>query len=281
MKRSITTVLLLCAIACNAQNIIYEKQDSIIIENIIKEVSVKDFTDNGKMLLAIADRFIGEKYIAGTLENGEKEPLFISCSQFDCTTFIELILAIGVTTKEKMRNFHDVCKNLEKIRYRNGIRKGYTSRLHYISWWIADSIKQEFINEVTSCKLSIKSHIDLSFMSRNPSSYTMLKNNPGLINEIKALEAPFCNKDIEYIPKEMLNRKENELPIKDGDILALTTNIKGLDVTHVGFAFWKKGVLHLLHASSRKGEVIRDNESLYNYMKRRKQQSGVRVFRIK
>lgn len=42
--------------------------------------------------------------------------------------------------------------------------------------------------------------------------------------------------------------------IKDGDIIAITTHTPGLDVAHMGIAAYRKGKLHLLHASSAQGK---------------------------
>ena len=71
-----------------------------------------------------------------------------------------------------------------------------------------------------------------------------------------------------------------DLKIKNGDILAITTHIKGLDVVHVGFAIWKGEKLHLLHASSNAMKVIEDPQSLYEYSKNKKAHTGVRAIRI-
>lgn len=277
----IVTIAIILAIHATAQNAIYEKEDSIFIERIIRDMSARNCRNKGDRLLDIAERFLGCNYVSGTLENGEKEPLYISCSKLDCTTFVELVLAIGVTMDRKENTFADVCRNLEKIRYRNGVRNGYASRLHYISWWISDSIKQEYIEEVTHCNISRKYVLNLSFMSKNPQNYEMLKEAPELRKEIETYEIPFRNIKTDYIPKEFLNRSKDELPIENGDIIALTTAIEGLDVTHMGFAFWQDGKLHLLHASSGKGKVIRDSDELYIYQQKRKSQTGIRVFRVK
>ena len=85
---------------------------------------------------------------------------------------------------------------------------------------------------------------------------------------------------VAYIPKEKLNLSPDELKIKDGDILAITTNIKGLDVVHVGFAFWRGEKLHLLHASYIAKKVIEDPQSLYDYSKNKKAHTGVQVVRV-
>jgi hypothetical protein len=36
--------------------------------------------------------------------------------------------------------------------------------------------------------------------------------------------------------------------IRDGDIIAATSSLEGLDVAHTGFAVWLNGRLHLMHA---------------------------------
>ena len=40
----------------------------------------------------------------------------------------------------------------------------------------------------------------------------------------------------------------------NGDIIAITTKMPGLDIAHVGIAEYKEGKLHLLHASSTLGK---------------------------
>lgn len=40
----------------------------------------------------------------------------------------------------------------------------------------------------------------------------------------------------------------------NGDIIAFTTSVKGLDITHVGIAEYIRGKLHLLHTSSTEKE---------------------------
>ena len=92
---------------------------------------------------------------------------------------------------------------------------------------------------------------------------------------------PFRNINVPYIPKELLNDNRESMDIEDGDIVALVTNIDGLDVSHIGFAFWQDGKLHLLHASSGEGKVIRDHTTLFSYQMGKSRQTGIRVIRIK
>lgn len=75
------------------------------------------------------------------------------------------------------------------------------------------------------------------------------------------IEKKWKNVPVSYIPKTSLNVSSEELDIKNGDIIAITTNIKGLDVVHTGFACWVDGKLHLLHASSVMKKVILDSQT--------------------
>lgn len=232
-------------------------------------------------MLAIAGEFTGNKYVAGTLERGNGEPLVVNTQELDCTTFVEQVVAIYATVNEGKEEFGDMCANLQRIRYRGGIRCGYASRLHYISQWIADSAKQHIIHEIDYGPLGRELPIGLHYMSTHPASYKQLQGDSTLVREIAKWERAMHGLKAAYIPKQELLRTVDELPIKDGDIVALTTNIKGLDVTHIGFAFWESGKLHLLHASSAAGKVIKDRQSLYEYQKNKKSQTGIRVFRGK
>lgn len=264
----------------HAQEIVYQKEDSLFIENVLQR---HVHEQNNRIVISIAKDFAEActEYVGGTLDAYNEEPLFVSCSKLDCTTFAELVLAMAFTKKENRNGFDAVCSNLEKIRYRNGLRNGYKSRLHYISWWITDSAKRDIIEEVVTPLHTAVQNLNLNFMSCNSDKYPLLANDNTLQKEIAGYEKPFQEIDIAYIPKGLLNASPEQLDIKDGDIIAIVTGIKGLDVTHLGFAIWKGEKLHMLHASSGKGKVVNDSTTLYDYMKNKKMNLGIRVFRMK
>ena len=212
------------------------------------------------------------------MERDTKEPLYISCTELDCTTFVELVLAIAKTADDGNYRFTDVCHNLETIRYRNGKNNGYSSRLHYISWWITDSAKTGVIEEITSQISNKKQQLGLNFMSTHPSNYPILAEYPEYIKEIEQLETPYRDVEAHYIPKEDIDYAGHK-NIKAGDIIAITTSIPGLDVTHMGFAYYTNDVLYLMHASSGKGMVIKDSIPLRDYLANNKRHTGIRVFR--
>lgn len=280
MRKSLFTLLFIVASTLQAQEILYTPGDSTFITGLLQKYNAAKMS-GGSLMLAIAGEFTGNKYVAGTLEQGSNEPLVINTQELDCTTFVEQVVAIYATVNEGKEGFRDMCTNLQRIRYRGGIRSGYASRLHYISQWIADSAKQHIIHEIDYGPVGRTLPIDLHYMSTHPASYKQLQGNSTLVNEIAKWERAMHGIEAAYIPKQELLRTANELPVYDGDIIALTTNIKGLDVTHIGFAFWENGKLHLLHASSAEGKVIKEHKNLYEYQKNKKSQTGIRVFRGK
>ncbi len=280
MMRSITiTLLTLFPVFAAAQEHIYGKSDSIAIERILEKHSATEYRSTGELALAVAQEFIGKRYVAGTLENGKAEPLYISCDKLDCTTFVELVTAITISIGHNKKTFGDICKNLERVRYRGGVRNGYASRLHYTSWWIEDNTSKGIIREITKECTHRYRTLDLCFMSKHSGSYPLLKEDTLMQKRIEALEIPFRGIKSSYIPKEYLNDKEKIKYIRNGDIIALVTTIEGLDISHVGFACWKDGTLHLLHASSGKGKVINDTTTLYEYQRNKSKQIGIKVMR--
>ena len=79
---------------------------------------------------------------------------------------------------------------------------------------------------------------------------------------------------------KLKNPESLQAYIKDGDIIAIVTNKKGLDISHIGFAAWHKGNLHLLNASSIHKKVVEEPMSLYKYMMRHPSQTGIRIIRV-
>lgn len=250
--------------------------DSIRIARLLQASAILP-ADSSRALF-FSEQFIGTPYVGGTLDvQNSKEDLIVCLDKLDCTTFVETVAALVLCDKEHSHDYESFKRNLTRIRYRNGQRNGYLSRLHYFSEWITDNERKGIVKEYTT---TISTHtwpVTLNFMSQHPDAYPTLKAFPALIEELKTLEAPWASYDMPYIPKSRLRETPEELPIRNGSILALTTTISGLDVTHVGFAYWIGEELHLLHASSQKGKVILDPITLFDYQKNKKTHTGIRV----
>ncbi len=222
--------------------------------------------------------FLGRPYVGATLE-GEPETLTVCTEAFDCTTLVEVSVALAkaaATSDPTVDTFLDL---LTALRYRNGEIDGYAGRLHYISDWIANAQRHNLLTEVTD-QLPWCVHIDkpLNFMSTHTASYPALKNNPGNVAAIKKCEAPFSNYRMPMIPKDKVLPEVTRL-LQEGDIVAFTTGIPGLDVSHVGLVTIIDNVPHLMHASSAQKEVVITHQTLVDYLKGNKKITGIRIFR--
>src|SRR4030095_16584729 len=82
-------------------------------------------------------------------------------------------------------------------------------------------------------------------MSEHRDAYRQLSDN-AFAAEIARTESRLNQSSRYYIPKDRRAAMMGKL--QDGDVLALTSTVKGLDVAHTGFAIWKDGAVHLLNA---------------------------------
>ena len=275
MKRLLLIGLILWS-ACSA---FADEQDRASIEKWLQEAV--SLPKDSCRTLHFAKKMLGVPYVAGTLDGNEEEQLVVLVDSLDCTTFVETVLAFCIADKRGERDYEGFKKALTQIRYRDGILNGYTSRLHYFSDWIRNNEQMGFVKECTSeTACSLPKELWLDFMTTHVDSYLPMKKNPELVKEMASHEKNWQGTVVSYIPKEKLNLPPEGLKIKDGDVLALVTNIKGLDVVHVGFAFWKDNQLHLLHASSSAKKVIEDPKTQYESSKNTKAHIGVRAIRF-
>lgn len=254
--------------------------DSLFVDSIIENSAKADFKSDADRIMFFAKSMIGIPYCGGTLDVNENESLVVRTDSVDCTTYVETALAMYLASKIEHGGYNDFKEALTKIRYRDGVIKGYSSRLHYFSDWVADNEKKGILYEVTSRSNHSQRHFSINYMTKHSVLYRYLKGDSLSVNEMLSIEEKWKNYDMPYIPKECL-KTYNNIDICNGDILALTTNIDGLDVLHLGFAIWVDGNIHLLHASSLYGRVVIDRMSLYEYLKDRKKHTGVRVIRVK
>lgn len=254
--------------------------DSLFVDSIIENSAKADLKSDADRIMFFARSMIGIPYCGGTLDVNENESLVVRTDSVDCTTYVETVLAMYLASKIEHGGYDDFKKALTKIRYRDGVIKGYSSRLHYFSDWVADNEKKGILYEVTSRSNHSQRHFSINYMTKHPLLYRHLKGDSLSVSEMLLIEEKWRNYDMPYIPKDNL-KTYNNIDICNGDILALTTNIDGLDVLHLGFAIWVDGNIHLLHASSLYGRVVIDRMSLYEYLKDRKKHTGVRVIRVK
>ena len=257
-----------------------EASDTTRITEMLKEAAKIKFSNPSEVVGWFGRKFIGTPYVAHTLE-GEEESLTINLDELDCTTFVELATALAYTRDEDRQSWHDLVYNLRRLRYRGGDVDGYASRLHYICDWATDNIHRGNIVDITGdipgCKYLIRT---IDFMSSNRDKYPALSDSAEFA-KIKGVENTYRNHKFPYIKTTDLNSKEVLKYLREGDILAFVTNLKNLDITHMGMVVkGDDGVLRVLHASSTNGKVEISESSLPVFVKRNPKWLGVRVFRL-
>ena len=274
-------LVLLVVALINTATVFSSKADSLRIDSLLNASSERSYKTNNERLLFFAKSFIGTPYKGGTLDACENETLIVRTDSLDCTTYVETVLALYLSSFKDNPGYDDFSESLRYIRYRGGVIDGYASRLHYFSDWASDNEKKGILREVTQEGEQDVRICSLNYMTTHSDLYRQLKDNDSLVSEISKVEKSWIDYKMPYIPKNVLNSSKDDSPVEDGDILALTTNVSGLDVLHLGFALWIDGRLHLLHASSLHGKVIIDTSTIFDYLKNRNKHTGIRVLRVK
>ncbi len=230
-----------------------------------------------QLILEIGKFFLGTSYLAGSLETKTVEHLIVNLREYDCFTFVENVVALVRLLRSRQKSFEVFQKLLQKIRYRHGRRQGYSSRLHYFSDWVHDNQKKGVVRNVTAEIGGKPFKKTLTFMTTHPDLYPPLRD-PANLRRMKSLERTISKRSLFFIPKKAVRRSEDR--IRNGDLIAITTNREGLDVQHVGFAVRVRNRIHLLHASRVKGKVIISKNTLYRYLMQSKARSGIMVARV-
>lgn len=229
-----------------------------------------------EIIVVIGESFIGTDYLSHSLESDGEEELRICLTGFDCVTFCESVLAIAHCIKSENYSYEYFKAMLQRIRYEGGIIDGYPSRLHYFSDWIYENEKRGFVREITKEIGGILLKKKIDFMTMNRSSYPKL-SDPQIFSRIRKREVVINNREQYYLPKESLISKVGK--IESGNIIAITTTVKGLDISHTGIAIWKDKQLKLLHALQEGEQVRITKDSLSDYLKKNKRHTGIRVVR--
>lgn len=274
------TLIVINPVVCSADNVHYKKEDSIKVVKLMAEA--RQLPDGTNLMIHFGRKLMGIPYVANTLEVNDRERLVVNLRQLDCTTFVENVLCLSLCVRNKIYDFRGFCKMLRNIRYKEGSAPSYTKRLHYFTSWIEDNSMMGYCKEIKSPDPPFRAvqTLNIDFMTTHTASYRMLKGNNKAIGIIRETEKELTGKRYRYISKTSVGNNEMmRKAVKDGDILALTTNIKGLDVQHIGIAVWHADGLHLLNASSIRKMVVEEPQTLYRYLSGRKTMTGVRVIR--
>ena len=245
----------------------------------------------GDLLARIGERFVGTPYQPHTLEVPGPERLVINLEALDCVTFVENVLALarlawtappGIADDpagfaDGPAGFQAAFRDeLTRIRYRDGTLDGYGSRLHYFSEWIADNEAAGLVDAVSRELGGTPDGAAIDFMSTHPDAYRQLAD-PAMLAEIARIEGRLAVVERFYLPEDEIAAAAHL--IQDGDIIAATSTVAGLDIAHTGIAVWRDGDLRLLHAPLVGSHVQLSDESLAERIRRIGGQDGIMVAR--
>jgi len=239
----------------------------------------------GRAVARVGELALGSPYRANTLEeylaaagaSPLREPLTAYLTGFDCVTLVESSLAIARAAALPRAGWDDFAREIERMRYRGGVRAGYTSRLHYFSEWIADNARRGLLRELGPELGAVEDRRPLRFMTTHRSAYRALADD-GVYREIGEMERRLDASPRHLVPTARIPSILGH--IETGDVLGFATSIAGLDCTHTGLAWRDRtGVMRVLHAPLSGGEVQVSRGTLPEYVAGLRSGTGILVAR--
>lgn len=230
----------------------------------------------GEIVVQVGTWFVGTPYVPHTLEPPGPEQLVVNLREFDCVTYVESMLALARVIRSGNSSFDDFTNELRNIRYRQGRLDSYPSRLHYFSDWIYDNDAAGIVRNVTRELGGVVDPEPINFMTQHRESYRQLADS-AFFHALLAQEAELSKRPRYFIPENRIAAAASG--IKNGDVIAATTNVAGLDIAHTGLAIWQNGKLHLMHAPLVGDSVMISPETLAERIMRIERQDGIMVAR--
>ena len=240
----------------------------------------------GRAAVRVGELAEGSPYVAYTLEQyiragrspRSTEPLTLWLTRFDCVSLVESCLAVARAAEGSAApTWQRFGREVERMRYRGGVRKDYASRLHYFSEWIADGARRGLVRDLGAELGGVADARPLRFMTEHRDRYRALAD-ARVFREIAAMERRLDDHARLMIPTDRIAEVSDR--IESGDVLAFATAIPGLDVTHSAFAYRDQaGVLRVLHAPLSGGAVEISRLPLPEYVAAIKRSTGILVAR--
>jgi hypothetical protein len=231
----------------------------------------------GEVVRRVGEEFLGKPYEAHTLDGAGEEQLVVDLRSFDCVTLVENALALSRCIKRNRLSFDAYRHELQQLRYRGGVIAGYESRLNYFTEWIADNARKGLVKDVTREIGGVPFRKKINFMSTHRSAYPRLSSDSAFA-AVRRTEDTLSRSEWYRIPVSKIARVESR--IRTGDIIAITTKIDGLDVSHTGIAVRSEdGKLRYLHAPDVGSVVQVTKETLAEHVRRFPAYTGILVAR--
>lgn len=233
--------------------------DSLLAEKVLAGLKGSGITSVPQLITIAGLALTGQPYVAGTLEETDREELAIYVTRTDCILFVETCLALARTAAaynsaasaanrhialaatdptsakdgaglKPGGNFVALANELRQSRYRDGKVGCYSDRLHYTSEWILQGEQRGVLQEITAELGGAPYDHPVSYMSTHPGAYPRMDD----VVAIRAAETRINAVPVSYIPKEKVASVLDS--IQSGDILCFVASLEGLDILHVGLA---------------------------------------------
>jgi hypothetical protein len=241
----------------------------------------------GRAAVRVGELARGTPYEAYTLEaylraGGDPtsaEPLTLWLTRFDCVSLVESCLAVARTARASTGapTWDMFAHEVERMRYRGGMRGSYASRLHYFSEWISDGARRGLLRDIAPSLGAENDARPLRFMTEHRKSYVALADDR-VYEQIATMERSLDGQPRHVIPTARIAEVSDR--IQTGDVLGFATAIPGLDVTHSAFAYRDaNGVLRVLHAPLSGGSVEVSRYELPEYVAAIKRSTGILLAR--
>lgn len=267
------------------------RSDTILARSILNSlIPLRDKMSVSEMMIQAGKKILGKSYVAATLDDEKDvEELKVFLNRTDCILFVETCFNLSLCVKKygSEANFNRFAFLVSKSRYRDGVVKNYSDRIHYTTEWIIQQQKRGLLNDITRELGGILYDHPIYYMSKNYNRYLQLKDaNPDelLLNratedlkKIIQVEKEISSYPFYYIPQEKIPQIENK--IENGDIICYITKVEGLDIAHVAMAYKNNGRVGFIHASIGDMKVVVDSKSIYQYVKANKSIIGIKVVR--
>lgn len=209
----------------------------------------------GELMGKITTELVGTPYVGGVLDrNPNQEVCTVDLTSLDCVTFFESTLNFARMLKKGERTPEALVQEVSFTRYRGGIPRDYTSRLHYTTDWFYDNERKHVVKLMPKLLGSVPFTQKVDFMSTHPQLYPVLKAHPELVAVLKKQEETINSRHLHFVPMDKIAAIEPLL--QTGDIVGICTNQPGLDIVHTGLIFRDSaGVTHFMDASSKKSNM--------------------------
>jgi hypothetical protein len=262
-----------------SSKVLYHPLDSMISTTILEHSANRGLQEKSlhDIEIDVAKSFLKTEYVGFTLEREGDEMLVLNLRGLDCTTFLENVVVLSRLIKQGKTSLEDYARELIMIRYRNGKLNLYPSRLHYFADWMYDNEKKGIIKNITKDLGGKEYDKEINFMTQNTENYKQLSNDE-FVSQIMGWEKEITAREMYYIPEAEIEGVEDK--IQNGDLIAITSAVDGLDIAHVTIAYHHKGRLHIIHASSRSDKVEISKDPLADYVMNNKSQHGIMVARL-